>query len=53
MQRIFGTAAISAAAWGRIIVVSASVLFLVELEKYLLRKYRKNAVVKKKHLRDL
>ena len=40
MQRIFGTAAISPAAWGRIIVVSASVLFLVELEKYLLRKYR-------------
>jgi len=40
MQRIFGTAAISPAAWGRIIVVSVSILFLVELEKYLLRKYR-------------
>lgn len=39
MQQLFGTAAINPAAWGRIIMISASVLFVVELEKYLLRKY--------------
>jgi hypothetical protein len=38
MQQLFGTAAINPAAWGRIIMISVSVLFVVELEKYLLRK---------------
>ena len=39
MQQLFGTAAIHPAAWGRVIVISASVFVLVELEKNLLRKY--------------
>ena len=39
MQRLFGTMGIDLATWVRIIVVAASVLVLVELEKYLLRKY--------------
>ena len=37
MQLMFGTAAISAQAWLRIVIVASSVLFLVELEKYVLR----------------
>jgi magnesium-transporting ATPase (P-type) len=35
MQTLFGTAAIDALTWGRIILVASSVLILVELEKYL------------------
>ena len=38
MQSLFGTAAISAATWLQIILVSSSVLFLVELEKYIVRR---------------
>jgi hypothetical protein len=38
MQQLLGTAAINPATWGRIIMISVSVLFVVELEKYLLRK---------------
>jgi magnesium-transporting ATPase (P-type) len=40
MQGIFGTRAIEAVIWLRIVVVSSSVLFLVELEKYILRRRR-------------
>ncbi len=38
MQILFGTTAISPEIWLRIILVSSSVLFLVELEKYFARK---------------
>ncbi|MBI5135751.1 MAG: cation-transporting P-type ATPase [Nitrospirae bacterium] len=38
-QALFGTAAIGAGAWGRIMLVSASVLILVEIEKALLRRW--------------
>jgi len=37
MQGLFGTAAISVDLWLRILLVSSSVLFLVELEKYISR----------------
>jgi magnesium-transporting ATPase (P-type) len=37
MQGLFGTAAISVDIWLRILLVSSSVLFLVELEKYISR----------------
>ncbi|MBL1320930.1 MAG: cation-transporting P-type ATPase [Methylophaga sp.] len=37
MQTLFGTASISVDAWIRITVVSSSVLFLVEFEKWLVR----------------
>jgi len=39
MQTLFATTAIDLHAWLRIIVVASSVLFLVEIEKLLLRKY--------------
>lgn len=39
MQMLFATTAMSADAWLRVIVVASSVLFLVEIEKWLLRKY--------------
>ena len=35
MQTLFGTMAIDAATWLRIVLVASSVLILVELEKYL------------------
>ena len=38
MQALFGTASISLDVWLRIIVISSSVLFLVEIEKYVVRK---------------
>ncbi|MCW9048154.1 MAG: cation-transporting P-type ATPase [Gammaproteobacteria bacterium] len=41
MQILFATTAISIDAWLRIIVVASSVLVLVEIEKWLLRKYTK------------
>lgn len=41
MQTLFATTAMSAEAWLRVIVVASSVLFLVEIEKLLLRKYSK------------
>ena len=37
MQTLFGTTAIDLAMWLRILCVSSSVLFLVELEKYIVR----------------
>ena len=44
MQSLFGTTAIDLSIWLKIIVVSSSVLFLVETEKYIVRKMdRKNA----------
>jgi hypothetical protein len=39
MQTLFATTAMSADAWLRVIIVASSVLILVELEKWLLRKY--------------
>ncbi|MGD8999441.1 MAG: cation-transporting P-type ATPase [Granulosicoccaceae bacterium] len=39
MQTLFATAAMNFDAWLRVIVVASSVLFLVETEKMLLRKY--------------
>jgi potassium/sodium efflux P-type ATPase len=45
MQKLFGTDAIRFASWARIAAVSSSVLFLVELEKFVFRKY---PVMKKK-----
>jgi magnesium-transporting ATPase (P-type) len=38
MQHLFGTAALDALAWGRIIVTAAAVFVLVEVEKELLRR---------------
>ncbi|NBC46806.1 MAG: HAD-IC family P-type ATPase [Gammaproteobacteria bacterium] len=40
MQALFGTAAIEAGIWLRIVLVAASVLFIVELEKALSRRWR-------------
>ena len=37
MQALFGTTAIDLSVWLRIVLVSSSVLFLVELEKYVVR----------------
>jgi len=42
MQALFGTTAIDFAIWLRIILVASSVLFLVELEKYVVR-YRERS----------
>lgn len=44
MQTLFATTAIDLHAWLRIIVVASSVLFLVEIEKLLLRKYNRQGV---------
>jgi len=41
MQNLFGTMAIDFNTWLRILLVSSSVLFLVELEKYLVRRLEK------------
>lgn len=41
MQTLFATSAMSADSWLRVITVASSVLFLVELEKMLLRKFIK------------
>ena len=41
MQKLFGVAAIGWSAWLHIVLVSASVLFIVELEKWLTRRKRK------------
>ena len=38
MQTLFGTDSLPMEMWGRIILVSSSVLFLVEIEKYFVRK---------------
>ena len=37
MQELFGTSGLDLATWGIIVLVASSVLFLVELEKYLMR----------------
>ena len=42
MQSLFGTAAIDFNIWLRILLISSSVLFLVELEKYVVRRMAKN-----------
>ena len=41
IQTLFGTAAIDIGVWLRIILVTASVLFIVELEKALVRRWRR------------
>ncbi|TCD48380.1 cation-transporting P-type ATPase [Chlorobium sp. N1] len=41
MQRVFGTVALDRRQWLVILAVSSSVLFLVELEKLLLRRFRR------------
>jgi magnesium-transporting ATPase (P-type) len=38
MQALFATRALDAAAWGRILLVASSLFFLIELEKWLLRR---------------
>lgn len=45
-QMLFATTAITLQDWGLILVVSVSVLFLVELEKWVIRIYKKNNSVK-------
>jgi len=40
MQMMFATADMSAAAWLRVIAVGSSVLFLVELEKWFIRRFK-------------
>ncbi|MEN8177838.1 MAG: cation-transporting P-type ATPase [Pseudomonadota bacterium] len=42
MQSLFGTASIDFSIWVRILLVSSSVLFLVELEKYFVRHMDRN-----------
>jgi len=42
MQTLFGTTAIDLSVWLRIVLVSSSVLFLVELEKYIVRNRKKD-----------
>jgi len=42
MQSLFGTTGIDFNIWLRILVVASSVLFLVELEKYFVRRMAKN-----------
>jgi len=39
VQTLFGTAAIGAEIWLRILIVASSVLFIVELEKALVRRW--------------
>jgi len=39
MQHLFGTAALDAATWGRVVLAAAAVFVLVEGEKWLLRRY--------------
>jgi calcium-translocating P-type ATPase len=41
MQIMFTTSDMSAAAWLRVVLVASSVLFLVEIEKYLFRRYHR------------
>jgi magnesium-transporting ATPase (P-type) len=41
MQTLFGTAPIDSGVWLRILLVASSVLFIVELEKVLLRRWRR------------
>jgi calcium-translocating P-type ATPase len=50
MQSLFGTVAISFGLWLRIIFVSSSVLFLVELEKYIVRRTQRKFI--RKHLKE-
>ncbi len=42
LQSLFGTTAIDFSIWLRILLVSSSVLFLVELEKYFVRRMKQN-----------
>ncbi len=42
LQTLFGTTAIDFAVWVRIVLVASSVLFLVELEKYIIRYMERN-----------
>ncbi|MFT5722641.1 MAG: magnesium-transporting ATPase (P-type) [Motiliproteus sp.] len=39
MQALFGTTALDALTWGRILLVASSVLILVEIEKWFLRRF--------------
>ena len=50
MQTLFGTDMISMEMWLRIILVSSSVLFLVEIEKYFVRKRHRNKLREWKEL---
>ncbi len=43
MQALFGTASIDPATWLRIVIIASSVLFLVEFEKYLVRRFKGEA----------
>jgi len=45
MQTLFGTASIGPDVWLRIVVISSSVLFLVEIEKYVVRRMTMNETV--------
>ncbi len=47
MQTLFGTTSIDLGTWLNIAVVASSVLFLVELEKYMVRRMRKGCHVEK------
>lgn len=46
MQALFATADMSAEAWLRVVLVASSVLFLVEIEKFVLRKYMERRQIK-------
>jgi hypothetical protein len=50
MQALFGTAAIDAGIWLRIVLVAASVLLIVELEKALVRHWM--TAVRRPRLKD-
>jgi len=47
MQSLFGTTAIDLSIWLRILLVTSSVLFLVELEKYFVRRIDRNRLGRK------
>lgn len=44
MQTLFGTTALDISTWGHIVLVASSVLFLVELEKYLMRRRQNKSI---------
>ncbi len=48
MQSLFGTTAIDFNTWFRILLVSSSVLFLVELEKFFVQRLNRNRVDRNK-----
>lgn len=49
MQALFATTNMTIETWIKVVTVSSSVLFLVEIEKYLFRKFDKNTTLRQSH----